>query len=118
MAARWKLTVRDGPRVERERFDSLEAALDALQARVLAFGARPPRRTVDMRTREFGPEAQVAARAELSGPERILPRVRAGIDVRGDGSSEPWTGRASRTVVAQQDGESALGALRRVLSEG
>jgi hypothetical protein len=116
MAQRWKLTVRDGPRVERERFGSLEAALDALQARVLGLAARPARKSIDVRTREFTPVAQVAARAELSGPERLLPRVRAGIDVRGDGSAEPWTGRATRTVVAQQDGESALAALRRVLS--
>jgi hypothetical protein len=117
MAQRWKLTVRDGPRVERDRFNSLEAALDALQARVLTISARPPRRAVDVRSREYSPVDQVAARAELSGPERLLPRVRGGIDVRGDGSSEPWTGRASRTVVEQQDDETALGALRRVLTD-
>ncbi|MDW5594527.1 hypothetical protein VSS74_09280 [Conexibacter stalactiti] len=115
--ARYTLTVRDGPRVERDRFDALEAALDALQARVLTLGARPPRKPVDIRTRRFEPVAQVVARAELSGPERFLPRIRAGIDVRGDGSAEAWTGRASRTVVQQQDGESALAALRRVLTE-
>ncbi|HST43041.1 MAG TPA: hypothetical protein VLK58_26180 [Conexibacter sp.] len=117
MAQRWKLTVRDGPRVERDHFDALETALDALQARTLALSARPPRKPVDIRTRRFEPVAQVVARAELSGPERFLPRVRAGLDVRGDGSAEAWTGRASRTVVQQQDGETALRALRRVLSD-
>lgn len=115
--ARYKLTVRDGPRVERDRFEALEPALDALQARVLAVRARPPRRTIDVRSREFEPVAQVVARIELSGPERLLPRVRCGVDVRGDGSAEAWTGRTSRTVVVQQDGESALAALRRVLGD-
>ncbi len=114
--ARYTLTVRDGPRVARERHPELETALDALQARVLQLGARPPRETVDVRTRTFSPAEQVVARAELSGPERLLPRIRAGVDVRGDGSAEAWTGRARRQPIEQQDGETALAALRRVLT--
>lgn len=115
MGARYRLTVRDGPRVERERHDSLDDALDALQARVLKLGARRPRAPIDIRTRQFEPAAQVAARAELSGPERFMPRIRAGIDVHGDGSATAWTGRARRSPVAREDGESAIAALRRVL---
>lgn len=113
----YRLVVRDGPKVERARFGSLDAALDALQARVERLGERPPRATIDVRTRQFEPVAQVAARAELSGPQRLLPRVRVGIDVRGDGSAEAWTGRASRRVVAQEDGETAAAALRRMLGD-
>ena len=49
---------------------------------------------------------------KLSGPGRL----RAGIDVRGDGSSEAFTGRLRRRVLEQRDGESAYDALRRALS--
>jgi hypothetical protein len=54
----------------------------------------------------------VVGRLELSGPGGL----RAGVDVRGDGSSEAFTGRLRRRVVAQRDGESAYEALRRELS--
>jgi len=114
--ARYTLTVRDGPRVARERYAELETALDALQAQVLELTARPPRETVDVKTRTFAPAEQVVARAELSGPERLMPRIRAGVDVRGDGSAEAWTGRARRRAVAREDGESAVAALRRALA--
>jgi hypothetical protein len=116
MAVRYRLLVRTGPRVERSRFDSLEAALDALEERVALLALHSRRDTVDVKTRRFSPAQQVVARAELSGPERFLPRVRAGVDVRGDGSTEAWTGRASRRVLAQEEAETATGALRRALT--
>ncbi|MBB4663214.1 hypothetical protein [Conexibacter arvalis] len=118
MADRYRLTVRTGPRVERARFDSLDAALDELEQRVAHLSLRPRRETIDVKTRRFSPAEQVVARAELSGPERFLPRVRAGVDVRGDGSTEAWTGRASRKVVERRDDETATTALRRALADG
>ena len=60
--------------------------------------------------REFAPAQQVAARAELKGPKRL----RAGIDLRGDGSAEAWTGSLVRKLVELQPGEDAYAALRRV----
>lgn len=111
MADPFKLTVRAGPRVTRDGFDALGAALDALEREMRALAQTERRETVDLRYREFGPVAQVAARAELSGPGRL----RAGVDLRGDGSAEAFTGRVRRRVVEQREGESPYDALRRVL---
>jgi hypothetical protein len=64
--------------------------------------------------RKIEPARLVVGRIELSGPGRL----RAGLDVRGDGSSEAFTGRVRRQVVEQRRGESAYQALRRVVKSG
>jgi hypothetical protein len=112
----WKLTIRAGPRVQRERFGVLDDALDALEARGRKLQGSARRDSVDVRFKRFDPIQQVAARIELSGPERLIPRVHAGVDVRGDGSTEAYLGRVKRRVVQQRKGETAYGALRRALS--
>jgi hypothetical protein len=117
VAGRYTLTIRTGPKVERERFDELESALDALEARLTPFEGRSLRNPVDLRYREFAPVAQVAVRGEVAGPGRLLPAVRGGVDLRGDGSAEAYTGRMGRNLVKQRKGETAFAALRRVLAD-
>jgi hypothetical protein len=83
--------------------------LRAIERRLGESGAR--RETTSFLGREFTPAQQVAARAEVTGPKRL----RAGIDVRGDGSAEAWIGRLSRRLVEPERGEDAHAALRRAL---
>ena len=63
--------------------------------------------------RRYEPEDQVTARLELRGPSRL----RAGVDVRGDGSAVAFTGKVMRKLVDRRDGETAYDALRRVTSD-
>jgi hypothetical protein len=114
----WKLVVRAGSRVERSRFDQLDDALAAAEARARELAGRAPRGAVDVKVRRFEPVQQVVARIELAGPERWLPRARAGVDVRGDGSTEAYVGRVHREVIKQRQGETPYRALRRALDSG
>jgi hypothetical protein len=111
----WKLTIRAGPRVERQRHPTLEGALGAAERRARELADAAPRRVVDAKIRRFEPVQQVSARIELAGPERLMPSVRGGIDVRGDGSMEAYVGRVRREVVEPRRGESAAQALRRAI---
>ena len=108
----YKVTVRAGPKVRRERHDDLADALAAIerQARELQdeVDARPVGGTL---VRRYDAVQQVVARIELAGPNRL----RAGVDVRGDGSSEAFTGKLRRRLIEQRRGESSYDALRREL---
>jgi hypothetical protein len=98
--------------VRKERHADLSAALDAMEriGAELSDGAeaQPAGGTL---IRRIEPVQQVVGRIEIAGPGRL----RGGVDVRGDGSSEAYTGRVRRTLVEQRPGESAYGALRRAL---
>ena len=113
---RWELTVRAGPKFERTRHATLDEALRALATSAEALRPRAARAEVQILSRRIAPEQQVAARLEIAGPGGWRATVRGGVDVRGDGSTEAFTGRLRRTVVEQRRGESAPDALRRVLT--
>ena len=112
--ARYTLTARIRGKVEHERFDDLSAALTALERRGHALQGRADADVVGgSLMRRFQPEDQVTARLELSGPGRM----RVGVDVRGDGSAVPFTGKLIRKPLERAAGESAYDALRRSVSE-
>jgi hypothetical protein len=112
VAAAYTVTTRSGARVRKQRHAQLADAL-----RELERAGRELETTADGRAeggtlmRRLEPVQIVVARLELSGPRRL----RAGVDIRGDGSSEAFVGRLRRQVVEGRDGESAYDALRRSL---
>lgn len=111
----YRVTTRRGPKVERERFDNIVTALAALERRGGELQESVDQRAVDLKViRRFEPVQQVVARLELAGPRRL----RAGVDVRGDGSAEAWTGRLRRRLIEQQPRESPYEALRRAVGRG
>ena len=109
--------MRAGPRVERLRFDARDEALAALEQRAAELSRGSRGQPVKAGYKSFEPIQQVIARLELAGPQRLLPSVRAGVDVRGDGSVEPYRGRVRRELIEQRRGESPYRALRRSLAE-
>jgi hypothetical protein len=109
---RYRLTVRSRGKVRKERHDSLGAALDAMKRTGAELSGEADASPVGgSLIRRIEPVQQVVARLELKGPDGL----RAGVDVRGDGSSEAFTGRVRRQLVQQRAGEDAYGALRREL---
>ncbi len=104
----YKVKIRIGPAVERHGAESLDEALALGRERL--SDARP-RATVKLPLREIAPVGQVAARAEIAGGGR-----HGGLDVRGNGDVEAWTGRLRRRVVEPRPRESAYDALRRALA--
>jgi hypothetical protein len=113
MAADWRMTVRAGSKVERDRFPTLESALAAAGARVEELRDEAPRSKARALLREYEPVQQVSARVELARGR--LGRPRGGVDVRGDGSTEAWVGLVRKELVEQADGEDAMSALGRAL---
>jgi hypothetical protein len=112
--ARYTLTTRIRGKVERERFGDLAPALAALERRGHALQGRADADVVGgSLMRRFEPADQVTARLELTGPGRLS----VGVDVRGDGSAVPFTGRLIRKPVERSSGESAYDALRRAAAE-
>jgi hypothetical protein len=103
----YRLTVRRGPKIEKDTRETLAEALDVLEA-YASTAAR--REGVDFVNRRYEPGDLVALRIELKGNG-----VRAGLDVHGDGSAVAWTGRISRSVIEPERGESPIAALRRTL---
>jgi hypothetical protein len=109
LAGSWRVTVREGARIERARFSSLEEAIDEIEARGRALQRATRSKPVDTKVLgRWEPAQQVAARLELA---RL-----GGIDVRGDGSAVAFTGRLRRRPVSERDVESPYDALRRVLA--
>jgi hypothetical protein len=109
----YKVTVREGAKVRRSRHRGLDEALAAVEANARELAESADAGTIDtMLFRKYDPVQQVVGRVELAGPRRL----RAGVDVRGDGSVESYTGRLRRQLIVQRADESAYAALRRTVA--
>lgn len=107
----FRLTVRTGARVHKERHEELRSAVASLSAQGKELVATAASRAAGGRLmRRFEPVQQVIGRLEIRGRGAA-----GGVDVRGDGSAEAFTGRLGRQLVDQRPGESAFDALAREL---
>lgn len=112
--ARFKLIVRDGPRTSRFEIDDPDELFRRVERYVGEIASGASGRTVRAVIRDFEPIEQVIGRIEVGRRRaRGFGREWAGIDVRGDGSTEAWAGKASRRLLEPAPGESAVGTLRR-----
>ena len=110
----WTVTVRNGPKVDRERFDSLEAALADARARAAAVLAEGGLGSVSG-FREYTPDQRVQARIEVSA-RRFLRGPEGGIDVMGDGSLVPYTGAIRKEPLEAGTLDEGIERLRESLS--
>ena len=91
----FKLTVRRGPHVAREKFEDLDEAIAVMERRVKDIRSEGPLRSQKM-FREYDPGVQVAGRVEISTGGFLRSGVSAGIDVMGDGTLVAYRGGVQR----------------------
>jgi hypothetical protein len=120
MNGKWTLTVRNGPRVGHKRFESLGETVEAMERELDELIPTAKRRAGrspigQLAGKRFDAARQVAVRAEVTGPGGWLGGVRGGVDMRGDGSIEAYTGRLRRRLVELRAGETPYEGLRRAL---
>jgi hypothetical protein len=111
--AAYRLTVRHGPKVERETFETLDDALEALGRHAEGVRREGPLEEFSA-LRDFEPARRVHARIELSTGGVIRSRE-VGIDVMGDGALVPYTGVIRKRRLEPPDGETAFDAVRDAL---
>ena len=110
----WKLTVRLGSKVSREKLGSLEDALEKARARVVDVRREGRLPAVTM-LREFTPDQRVQARVEISGPG-LFRSPEGGIDVMGDGSVIAYTGAIRKEPIEADSLDQAVEHLRVALA--
>jgi hypothetical protein len=110
----WKVTVRVGPKVGRERFDSLDDALGF--ARESADRVRREGRLGSVSAfREYTPGERVQARIELTGPG-FMNRASGGLDVMGDGTLLAYDGAVRKRPLDADSLDEAVEGLRAALT--
>jgi hypothetical protein len=109
----WKVTFRHGPEVKRERFATLDQAVDEARGQLDAVRRGGRLGTVSM-LREFTPDVRVQARVEISSPGLLRGRE-GGIDLMGDGSMVAYLGAIRKRRLEADTLDEALERLREAL---
>jgi hypothetical protein len=112
---KWKVTIRQRSKVGRERFDSLDEAIDEARRRVEQVqrdGGLPAISAF----REHPSDQRVEARIEISGPG-LIRSPEGGIDVMGDGSTIAYTGTIRKETIRADSLEQAFELLHASLAE-
>jgi hypothetical protein len=110
----WKVTVRHGPKVGRERFSSLEEAIEEVRHRVDQVrreGGLPEITAF----RKHTPDQRVEARIEISGPG-FFRSPEGGIDVMGNGHAVAYMGAIRKEQIEAGSLDDALERLKRELA--
>ncbi len=113
--SKWKVTVRHGSGVGREKFDTLDEAIADIRRRVEEIQREdrlPPIRSI----RDFAPGQRVQARIEISGPG-LIKGPEGGIDVMGDGQAVAYTGAIRKETIEADSLDQAFERLHDRLSE-
>jgi hypothetical protein len=109
----WKVTVRHGSKVGREKFDSLDDATDYARRRVDEVRREGGLPAISF-FRKHTPEQRVHARIEISGPG-LIRGPEGGIDVMGDGNAIAYTGAIRKEQIQADSLEEAFEELRDAL---
>ena len=111
----WKVTVRKGSNVGREKFDSLDEAIDDARRRVEEIQREGGLPTISA-FRTHTPDQRVHGRIEISGPGFLRSRE-GGIDVMGDGTAIPYAGAIRKEPIDAGSLDEAFERLRSALGE-
>jgi hypothetical protein len=111
--SKWKVTVRHGSSVGREKFDSLDEAIGEARQRVEEIRREGGLPTIKA-FRDHTPDQRVHARIEISGPGLLRGRE-GGIDVMGDGKAIAYTGAIRKEQVEADSLDQAFTRLQRQL---
>jgi hypothetical protein len=110
----WKVTVRHGSKVGREKFLTLDEAIADARRRVEEV-QREDRLLPVRSIRDFSPGQRVQARIEISGPG-LIRSPEGGIDVMGDGAAVAYTGAIRKETIEADSLDEAFERLRDVLA--
>jgi hypothetical protein len=110
----WKVTVRHGSSVGREKFDSLEEAIGYARRRVEEIRQEGGLPAISA-FRRHNPDQRVHARIEISGPG-LIRGAEGGIDLMGDGTAIAYTGAIRKETLQADSLDEAFEGLRATLA--